>query len=242
MGPEKAKPYFEKYGFGTEIQQFPDIMDNTDEIIALHNKILPASIEKYMHAPYYDLCLGSANKRIADVTRLYFDYAYDVAGKLGCKGIIVHHGYIPNTSRPAAWVERAVDFWQDFFRSHKSDVKVFMENQFEQNSNMLIEIIDKCNDPRLAVNLDIGHAHAFSDLPVIEWIEQLNSRIGYVHLHQNKGKYDEHLGLTEGTMDMRAVLTTLEKYAPQAVWALEFGWEKLDDSIAFLIDCGFVKR
>lgn len=240
--PEKSLPYYDEFGFGVEIQKFLDIVDDTDDIIALYNKVLPVGIERYMHAPYWDLCLGSSNKRISDVTRLFFDYSYDVAGRLGCQGVTVHHGDVPHTTRPAKWVERAVGFWQDFFDSNRGDVKVFMENHLERTPDMLIEIIDKCEEQRLAVNLDVGHAHAFSELSVVEWIVRLGSRIGYVHLHQNNGSYDEHLALTKGNMEMQEILHALEEHAPQAVWALEHGWDDLDESIAFLIECGFVKR
>jgi len=232
--PELALPYYERYGFGTEIQQFLDIMDNTDEMIEKYNNTLPDNIEKYMHAPYNDLCLGSKNKRIAEVTRLYFDYACDVAEKLGCKGVIVHHGYVPHTSYPAAWIERAVVFWNDFFSVHQSGINVFMENQFEHSPDMLIEIIDRCNDSRLKINLDVGHAHAFGKVPITQWIEKLNKRIAYVHLHQNYGENDEHLGLRKGNMKIHEVLSALEYHAPDAVWALECDWGDMDESISLL--------
>jgi len=240
--PDKVLPLCEKHNFGIEMQAFFDTndMESTEARIASYKGILPKNIEKYLHAPCWDLCLGSANKKIVEVTRFYFDYAYDIAEKLGCSGIVVHHGYVPNTSHPPAWIKRAVAFWQDFFVSHPGNVKMFMENLTERTADMFPEIVDICQTERLAVNLDIGHAH-FSGLPVLDWIKQFNRRIKYVHLHQNGGTSDEHLGLRKGTMKIVDVLNALEEHAPEAVWALECSLDDMEDSIALLSEYGFME-
>jgi len=55
-----------------------------------------------------------------------------------------------------------------------------------------------------------------------------------VHLHQNHGSEDEHLGLRKGNMPMAAVLNALGEYAPDAVWALECNLDEMEESIEFL--------
>jgi sugar phosphate isomerase/epimerase len=239
--PEDSLKYYQKYGFGIEIQKFLDITDNTDEMTAPYNTVLPHDMPKYMHAPFYDLCLGSNNSKIAAVTREFFDFAYTVADKLGCEGIIVHHGYVPNTSMPSGWIVRAEKFWDDFFKSHPHNIMVFMENHLEHTPDIMAEVCDRCEDKRLSINLDIGHAHAFSKTSVIDWIKQLKHRIGYVHLHQNNGQKDEHLGLREGSMNMVEILHALEEYSPNAVWAIECSFADMDDSISFLSAHGFLQ-
>lgn len=240
---EKVLPLCEKYHLGIELQGFYDtnIMDSTQERIAVHKAILPQNIEKHLLAPFWDLCLGSNNKKIAEVTRYFFDYAYKVAEELGCESVTVHHGYVPNTSFPPKWVSRSIGFWNDFFEAHPGSIKYNMENQLEQDPYTLISIIDSLQNDRLAVNLDIGHAHCASEVPVIDWIKQLNNRIRYVHIHQNNGKRDEHLGLTQGNMPMEEVLDALEKYSPNAIWALECNVEAMEESIEFLVKYGYIK-
>jgi len=158
------------------------------------------------------LCLGSANNKIVEITKYYFDYAYHVAEQLDCLGIIVHHGLIPNTSYPAHWIKRATVFWQDFFNVHIGDIKIFMENQREQNAETLMAVIDACQSDRLFVNLDISHAHCNSNLPILDWIKQRNNRIKYVRIHQNNGLNDEHLGLNNGNIPIKDVLDALNIY------------------------------
>jgi len=66
---------------------------------------------------------------------------------------------------------------------------------------------------------------------VIDWIKTLKDRIGYVHIHDNNGENDEHLGIGKGNIPMFEVLTALNTYAPNAVWALECKIEDMDESI-----------
>ena len=54
-------------------------------------------------------------------------------------------------------------------------------------------------------------------------------RITYVHLHDNHSETDEHLGLGMGNMDIKKVLNALNKYAPNAIWAIECKLEYMEE-------------
>lgn len=240
--PERVLPLCEKYALGIEIQGFydPNTTHDKNRLMDAYTGILPKNIARYLHAPFWDLCLGSANKKIAEVTRFYFDYAYQVAQELGCLGITVHHGFVPNTSHPANWIKRSVTFWQDFFDAHPGNIAMFMENLCEQDTHTLGGIVDASRSDRLCINLDIGHAHCNSNLAVTDWIEQLSHRIRYVHIHQNDGASDQHVGLRQGNMPILEVLGALNEYAPDAVWALECNLDDMEDSILFLREHGLL--
>lgn len=65
---------------------------------------------------------------------------------------------------------------------------ICIENQFESDSELLLKLIDEVNDNKVKICLDIGYAHANSNVPVEEWIKALKDRIVYYHLHNNHGK------------------------------------------------------
>ncbi len=242
--PEKVIALCRKYHLGIEIQGFydPNTTEDAEELIAVYEGLLPKEIEKHFHAPFWDLCLGSSNRKIVEITRYYFDYAYEIAEKLGAMSITVHEGFIPFTSYPEGWIRRATVFWKEFFETHPGNIQMYMENQVETDPETLIGTVDSLENSRLGVNLDIGHAHCVSGLPVLKWIEKLEGRIRYVHLHQNYGKRDEHLGLREGNMPIREILDALNEYSPDAIWALEPNRpEDIEDSILFLRECGYLK-
>ena len=127
---------------------------------------------------------------------------------------------------------------------------MMIENQCEEDSEVLKMEIDSVNDPRLKVCLDIGHAHANSNMPVADWITTLGSRIGYLHLHNNHGKAvgrpsymnDEHLGLDMGTMDIAKVFELLEEYCPDAVWNVECKLDYIAKAVDTISELGYLPK
>ena len=147
---------------------------------------------------------------------------------IGCTEIVFHNGYFPGTSYEPKWIDRAINFWKEFLKDKDDNITICLENQFELDSDMFIKLIDGVNDDRFKACLDIGHAHANSQMSVLDWIKSLNNRIGYYHLHNNHGKQniprynnDEHLGLNHGTIDIDEALRYAEEYSPNAIWNIE---------------------
>lgn len=242
------------YGMGIEIQGFynPNDMNEAkvNELVLQYKEILKNfDGGKSLHAPFWELNLGSKNNIIRDVTMQTFNYAYRIAKELGCTEIVVHNGFIPNTSFYEGWIKNATSFWQEFFSDKDDSITMMVENQCEEDYEILKMEIDSVNDPRLKVCLDIGHAHANSNMPVEEWIKGLGERIGYLHLHNNHGKIkgrpsyknDEHNGLDNGTINMEEVLKLLEKFCPNAIWNIECKLDELKQSIDVLKKYNYIK-
>lgn len=239
---------------GIEIQGFynPKLMNTLEceNLLNEHKEILKDfKLSKSMHAPFWDLNLGSKNEDIKEVTMKTFNYAYKIAKELGCKEIVVHNGFTPNTSFYSGWVKNACLFWEEFFKDKDDSITMMIENQCEEDSELIKMEIESFNDPRLKVCLDIGHAHANSNMKVEEWIKTLKDKIGYVHLHDNHSKVegrpsylnDEHLGLKMGNIDLEKVFSLLEEYSPEAIWAIECKLEYIEDSVNVLKSLGYIK-
>ncbi len=69
---------------------------------------------------------------------------------------------------------------------------------------------------------------------MLQWIKSLGNRIGYVHLHDNHGEHDEHLGLGEGNIPMQDVCQALEECSPDAIWAIEAEGDGILQSLEWL--------
>lgn len=246
--PEKVLRLCEANGFGIEVQGFYntnmiDDVEKTNELLKQTKSVLiNFKGGKSLHAPFWDMNLGSKNKMVKEITMKAFNYAYNVAKKLGCTEIVVHNGFTPNTSYYEGWSNNAAAFWQEFFADKDDSITMMVENQCEESSEVLRMEIDKVSDPRLKVCLDIGHVHANSNMSLEDWIKTLGNRIGYVHMHNNHGrqmdrppfKNDEHLGLNDGTIDMVKTFELLEEYCPDAIWTLECGLKYMEESIEML--------
>ena len=169
-------------GLGIEVQGFynPNLIDTreSEELLLQYKKVLQDfKYGRSLHAPFWDLNLGTKNPMVKEATMKAFNYAYKVAKELGCTEIVVHNGFVPNTSFYEGWARNAVAFWNEFFSDKDNSITMMVENQCEEDSTVLKMEIDAVNDPRLKVCLDIGHAHANSNMSVEEW----DSTYGYVY-------------------------------------------------------------
>ena len=251
----KVHQLCEDNGLGIEIQGFynPNLIDTeeSDKLLSEYkNALTNFKGGKSLHAPFWDLNLGSKNPDIRKATMKAFNYAYGVAKELGCTEIVVHNGFIPNTSFYEGWVRNATAFWQEFLSDKDDSIVMMIENQCEEDSEVLKMEIDSVNDSRLKVCLDIGHAHANSNMPVEEWITTLGDRIGYLHLHNNHGKVsgrpsyknDEHLGLDMGTMDILKVFELLEQHCPDAIWNVECKLDYIAKAVDIINELGYLQK
>ena len=225
---------------GLEFQTFADPrLKNVKKKIAYQKEQTKNIKHRSLHAPFWDLNLGSAMPGLRKETMKWFNYAYKIAKELNCDSIVVHDGYVPFTSHIPNWIKRAETFWEEFFVDKDDSITMMIENMLELDSSVMIQEIDAVNDKRLKVCLDVGHAHCNSDMSVYEWVKTLNKRIGYMHLHNNHGKLnrthnDEHNGFDGGTIDFNKLMKLIKENCPKAILAVETRFAGAEKAIEFL--------
>jgi len=232
----------QKYNIGVNIENFNNpyyLEDNPNAI----NEILEVykDIGIYsLHAPFMDLCFGSIDKLIREITEKRFEYAYEISCNLLCKNIIVHNGYNPKTLYcPKGWVERGKIFWENFLLNKNKDTIFYLENTFENEPEIIIDLIDNINKNNLQMCLDVGHANIYSNIEITSWIKKANKNIGFVHLHNNFGEKDDHNGLNNGNINMNEVCMALEQYSPNAIWEIET--EEWKESIEWFLKNEYIR-
>ena len=237
----------ERYSVGIEIVNFASAisLDNKEKELSILKNHLKGHIDNRVsiHGPYEDMSPGSPDKRIRRVTMERFQECYDIAKKeFKAERIVFHSGFIPRVSYDKEWLNNSKEFWREFLQDKLQDnISIHVENVFEEDYKLLKELIDYINNPSFSICLDIGHKNACSSLPIEEWIMGLGKRIGYVHLHNNYGKGDEHNPLEEGSLNMQEVLKLLEKYSSEAHWCIEvFSKEGIEASLKSLKKNGYI--
>jgi len=103
----------------------------------------------------------------------------------------------------------------------------------EKKPYLIKDIIDGVNNKQLKACLDIGHVNACAKEDVLHWIELLGNRIGHVHLHNNFGVKDEHNGINNGNLDIKAITSYLKINCLSANWNLEIR-TNLEESIELI--------
>ncbi|MGD8543501.1 MAG: sugar phosphate isomerase/epimerase family protein [Candidatus Bathyarchaeota archaeon] len=223
-----------KNNVGIEFQSFcePEILDNPKQTILEHQACKDV-VYKTMHGAFYDLYPGSYDPLVSEVARKRVLQSLQIAEELSFSDVVFHHDYVPNASIPEEWTGRLVEFWKGILEQTPERIRLHLENVFDDTPKVIKRLVDRVNSPRLGICLDIGHAYAFSETSVSEWVETLGSRISYVHIHDNNGKKDEHLAIGDGSIPIKRVLDALETHSKEALWALEQALE--DDACIHLI-------
>ena len=210
-----------EFGLGVELAQFC-LAENMDKTQPDVQASLDAALEvphRVLHAPFAELCPAAIDPLVRAVTRRRFLQAAALAKRYGAEKMVVHSGFIPLVYYPEWFAPQSAAFWREFLND-VDGLTLCVENVMETSPDVLRQIAEQVNDPRLRICFDVGHAFCQSG-DLAPWLDALAPYISHVHLHNNHGSFDEHLGLPDGTLDMAAVIRRLEALAPQATYTLE---------------------
>jgi sugar phosphate isomerase/epimerase len=218
MADEIGVEFAKANQLGYEVPGFvePEILQNPEEHIQQWKTQLE-SINGMLtlHGPVYDLNPVSLDPRIAEVTKLRYEQAAYVCKQLGCRYLVVHSQFstIFSVARvKQEWLSACVDFWQQFAEEvleSSPALSVVIENFMEDEPEQLRTMIDNINHPQVKACLDTGHANIFSKASVINWLDELEHQLVYIHSHNNYGQFDEHRGYNYGTVEMEGFLNHL---------------------------------
>lgn len=210
-----------EFGLGVELAQFclaenmdktpPDVQASLDAALQVPRRVL--------HAPFAELCPAAIDPLVREVAKRRFLQAAALAKRYGAEKMVVHSGFIPLVYYPEWFAPQSAAFWREFLND-VDGLTLCVENVMETSPDALRQVAEQVNDPRLRICFDVGHAFCQSG-DLAPWLDALAPYISHVHLHNNHGTFDEHLGLPDGTLDMAAVIRQLEALAPQATYTLE---------------------
>ncbi|MHA1909502.1 MAG: sugar phosphate isomerase/epimerase family protein [Candidatus Thorarchaeota archaeon] len=172
------------------------------------------------HAPYDDVNLASLKEPIRRASLEIMKDCVDLSMDVGSSILVLHAGFCPVNQ-----IARHDDAIQRFRASllelamyaHDRGVKIGVENKQIGHDREIVlypdehlEIVHEYNDFDVGAVIDVGHANtAEIDLP--KYVEKLLPFIIELHLHDNDGMTDSHVGLGEGTADIEGVLEVLLK-------------------------------
>ena len=227
---ERTLPLAVKNGLGLELAEFclPDNLDVKFESVRADIEHKASSVElKTLHAPFNELYPMAIDPKIVEVAYERYDQAWKYALRFGASKMIVHPNYVKEYYFESWFIDRHAEFWKRFLSEHPEPVTICVENVTEDDPTLILGILEKVNDPRLRMCLDVGHAN-LSPVPPIEWLRMYGELISHYHLHNNNGRTegrrsngDLHRALGDGIIDMKELLDEAEKITPDATAAIE---------------------
>lgn len=210
------------YGLGLEIAQFCTAW-NMDEQFSQTDAAVREQCSgisrRVLHGPFNELFPCAIDPKARELAGFRFRQALEIAQSYGASRVILHGGYNPWLYYHSWYVEQSAAFWRDF--SIPEGMQVCLENVLEEAPQLLLEILERAENPALRICLDVGHVNAYSKVPLMQWLEACGEKIGHFHIHNNFGDADTHNPLDAGSIAMEMLLKQALKSCPQAGFTLE---------------------
>ena len=187
-----------------------------------------------LHGAFIDVNPGSGDKDFRLLSQKKCEESCALALALGAKQVVFHSSCFPNLRGGylEGWLAYCSMFYQEL--AERYPLTVCIENSFDLDPEPIRLLINETAHPRVKACLDLGHALC-SRTPLEDWIDGLAGRIGYLHLSDNRGSFDDHLPLGDGKLPWEPVRALLQQLPPDTPMTLEVGnLAGIEASLAFL--------
>jgi sugar phosphate isomerase/epimerase len=195
-------------------------------------RLFDAGLDCAAHLPFKSFDMGSPEPAERARARDTLLRAAEVASIYKAVLMVGHPGYVagrdsavradgsPDVALPGPeWLERTALIWKDL--PGVSGSPLMLENIYDAAPGVVLSLVERLREGMsvadVGVCFDAGHWHCFSegakkrDMP--EWVAAFAPYLRHVHLHDNSGGDDEHLGLGAGSVDFTLLLRLLKKHA-----------------------------
>ncbi|MHA2424107.1 MAG: sugar phosphate isomerase/epimerase family protein [Candidatus Thorarchaeota archaeon] len=196
------------------------------------------------HAPYDDVNLASLKEPIRRASLEIMKDCVDLSTDIDSSLLVLHAGFCPvnQLARHDDAIQRfRASLLELAMYAHDRGIKIGVENkQLGLDREIILypdehlEIIQEYNDFDVGAVIDIGHANT-AEIDLAQYVRKLFSYIIEIHLHDNDGTHDSHLGLGEGTANIEGVLSILNKSKFTGPTILELDTkESLEKAISYI--------
>lgn len=221
---EQAHLLARQYGLGIELAEFCTPWNLDREFARVDGEVrekIQGIENRVLHGPFSEVFPCAIDPMVRQVAAERCRQTIQAAKRYGITKIILHGGYNPRIYYPIWYTEQSVIFWREFLQEVPAGMVLCLENVFEEEPGMILDILRQVDDPRLRMCLDVGHVNAYSSIPVQEWLEQCAPWISHFHIHNNDASRDSHNPLMEGSIPMRELLKQTDSLCPEATITLE---------------------
>ena len=189
---------------------------------------------KSLHGAFIDINVASGDPMARALSQRRCRESCSEAVMSGAKNVVFHSSCFPYLRGAYLdnWAGLCADFYQSLAEGYQ--MNIFVENSFDLDPQPIAALMRRVTDPRVGVCLDFGHAH-YSRAPIRDWFDALGDRIGYLHLSDNNGSFDEHLPLGRGTVDWEEASALWQTLGRDVLMTLEVGGsDGVEESLRYL--------
>ena len=190
---------------------------NDNTLSEIKNIIDTTNLVLTLHLPFSDLNLASLNHRIWKESISQMSKCLERASDF-VELAVVHPGHLSPLGMQLpdmAWQQNIDGLKAICDCADGLGIKIGVENMvnmqhiFGKFPGEILGMIDSLERENVGLTFDIGHANTNSQ--IFEFLADLKKVI-HVHLHDNKGKSDEHLQLGKGNINWKEVIPKFNGY------------------------------
>ncbi|MCX5806870.1 MAG: sugar phosphate isomerase/epimerase [Proteobacteria bacterium] len=190
--------------------EMPHILDMNDNFVSRMNEFTRSGIEFSIHAPFFEVNLGSFYDDYRKNAIRMLKQTIDIAYGIGCDPVVIHPGYTMLTGRSKSIEETTRNYFIEdlheiYSYAAERDLRVAIENVhlpffFLCDPGDFKELHKKI--PDIGLTLDIGHAYITKisngvkdpEGAILQDIKDIGiEHLFHVHIHNNWGTKDNHL-------------------------------------------------
>jgi sugar phosphate isomerase/epimerase len=188
------------------------------------SRLHAAGIRLSLHGPFWDLCPGSIDPLIRQVSRSRLQQLFELVPIFNPIQVVCHTGYDPRHHGQdwQRFLELSLATWEPVLEQAESlKVPLLLENVWEYGPELHQAVFARLPSPYLGFCLDVGHQHSFSRTPLMDWLAALITQLREIHLHDNHGNGDSHLPVGQGNIDFHSLFQFITERRATPLLTLE---------------------
>jgi sugar phosphate isomerase/epimerase len=214
---------------------------NKNKCMKTAQKLKDAGLKVTFHAPFADLRPGALDDNIRQTSLDRIKQVFDLTPYFQPLKIVCHPSFDEcyYIDCDDLWLENSVNFWRQLLGPAKdAGTIIALENVYEKEPHILRLLFEALASDKVCFCFDTGHFNVFSYAPLKTWMAEMGRYIGHLHLHDNFGRFDEHLPVGTATFPFERFFLvlkelkvrptiTLEAHAQENLWQSAANLQKM---------------
>lgn len=182
-------------------------------------ELAEAGLSCSIHLPFFDIQPGSLDDLALAAARERLRRAFALAEIYRPAHLVGHAAYTGlYVELYDEWLARAAESWRLARAAWPDAPPLHLENTYEKRPGPVLDLIRALQPAfgeRVGVCFDAGHWFSFADgrrkNDLADWLAAFSGLPTHLHLHDNDGSADQHLGLGQGHIPLDGLLAALRQ-------------------------------
>jgi len=211
-----------------EIQDMvdPDVIDGDWHARAheIHTLLQPHTGRRGIHGPFYGIDIGCKDRAIQAVVQQRLLQGLEFAHIVGASHMVIHSPFMafgsPFSAIQPKTLASTIQIANQIMapvvaKAAEIGCMLVIETIQDQHPQHLRSLITSFNSPWVRHSIDVGHVRITmtrGGATNAEWIRQNGDLLAHMHLQDNDGSYDAHLGLGQGDINFPSIFGALQEF------------------------------